>query len=110
MFSVFLAMATSLYGLRVDPARVARGRLGVTAIDQYRALLRRNHEHVVGCLAERMEVGRGSAPRAGHELPHPALVDAHSAVHPVDLAAPLGSEREQRGDLVLRGGVILLGQ
>src|SRR5271169_6737482 len=56
-----------------------------------------------------MEIGWRTPPRVSDKLAHAAFVDAHPAVHPVDLAAVLRGKRQQGDDLILGRGVVFFG-
>ena len=56
-----------------------------------------------------MEIGRRAA-SSGDELTDAAFVDAHTAVHPVDLATVRLGERQQRRDLILGRGMVFFSE
>src|SRR5262249_56116263 len=70
--------------------------------------LGRDDQRVVGGFRGLPEVDRASPPDAGHDLAHPALVDAETAVDPLEGAAgPLGLPSEG-ADPLLRVRMVLL--
>src|SRR5271154_5701644 len=70
----------------------------------------RNDEQIVRGFAERMEIGWRASPRIGDEFADATLIDAHAAIHPVDLAALRCGEREQGRDLILGRGMVFFGE
>src|SRR5437867_1705206 len=69
---------------------------------------RRDDERVVRALAQIPEIGRRAAPDPGNGVDRAALVDAQTAIHPIDLAAVLFRLAHQGGDRVLRDEMVLL--
>src|SRR5215469_5214220 len=69
---------------------------------------RGDDEGVVRGLGQLPEIGGGATPHAGDGIGGAPLVDAETAIHPVDLAAVLFRLAHQRGDRVLRDEMVLL--